>query len=197
MAERARDRGPAQADAEARSEGAGDEPVEVVDRQGRVIDVVSRRRLRDETLRHRCTYVAVLSGPVELLDRAVGPDTPLIVHRRAAWKDTYPSFWDLAFGGVCDVGEAWERAAARELAEEAGIEGASLRDLGPVAYEDADNRVVGRVYVTAWPEPPTCTDGEVVAVSRVAIGELEAWTRSVDVCPDSVAVVLPLVQGLI
>lgn len=180
---------------------AAGELVEVVDAAGRVVDVVSRSRIRRETLRHRCTYVAVLSGPVDLLDGSgsagIGPDTPVIVHQRAAWKDIYPSYWDLAFGGICDVGEAWHRAAARELAEEAGIEGATLHDLGPVRYEEADGRIVGRAYVTAWPEPPVCADGEVVAVARVALGELEAWTGSVDVCPDSAAVVLPLLQDLI
>ena len=30
----------------------------------------------------------------------------------------WPSYWDLAFGGVCGVGETFETSAVRELAEE-------------------------------------------------------------------------------
>src|SRR5690606_5285189 len=85
---------------------AASEPVEVVDRNGTVVDVVDRARMRAKRLRHRCTYVAV----VDAADRVV-------VHRRADWKDVWPGRWDIAFGGVVAVGETWDAAAARELAE--------------------------------------------------------------------------------
>ena len=111
--------------------GPGDELVEVVDEQGRVTAVVTRREIREGTLRHRATYVVV----VDSADR-------VIVHQRAPWKDVYPLYWDLAFGGVCGVGESWERSATRELAEEAGITGAELQDLGPASYEEDDGRIV-------------------------------------------------------
>jgi 8-oxo-dGTP pyrophosphatase MutT (NUDIX family) len=178
------------------SETVGEELVEVVDRAGNVLDVVTRSRMRAERLRHRCTYVAVVEGPA---DRGFGDGldlaTPLVVHRRADWKDTYPSFWDVAFGGVCGAGERWEASARRELVEEAGIEGSMLHDLGPTSYEADDNKVVGRLFITSWPSQPDCLDGEldgeVVAVDHVPIGELESWTRTVSVCPDSLAVVVP------
>ncbi len=173
----------------------GDERVEVVDLDGRVIEVVARREMRARTLRHRCTYVAVVVGPVPTPAAGRPPlttDTLLVVHQRAGWKDTYPSYWDLAFGGVCGVGEAWLPSAERELAEEAGIAGATLSDLGPVSYEQPDNRVVGRAFVTAWPDPPVCDDGEVVAVDRVPLGELAGWVGSRSVCPDSAALIAPL-----
>lgn len=180
----------------------GDELVEVVDRRGGVVEVVTRRRIRAETLRHRCTYVAVVAGPPDLLDptrpeASIDGDTLVVVHQRADWKDTCPSYWDVAFGGICGVGEEWEAAALRELAEEAGIVDASLVDLGPGDYEAEDGRVVGRVYLTAWPEEPTCADGEVVAVDRVALGDLDRWVRSVPVCPDSALIVVPRLVALI
>ncbi len=176
----------------------GDEWVEVVDTDGRVLEVTTRRRMRAERLRHRCTYVAVLVGPPELVGEGrPAPESELVVHQRADWKDTYPSYWDLAFGGVCGVGEAWERSASRELAEEAGIVGAPLVDLGPCRYEESDNRVVGRVFVTAWPEEPTNTDGEVSSFGRVRLDELEGWVAERSVCPDSAQAVAPLLLGLV
>lgn len=176
--------------------------VEVVDRAGSVLEIVPRHRMRAERLRHRCTYVAVIEGQAELLagnllDSGLDGGTRLVVHQRADWKDTYPSYWDMAFGGVCGVGESWRPSAERELAEEAGIEGAVLHDLGPTSYEGQDNRVVGRLFLTAWPTEPICVDGEVVAIDYVTIDELDSWAASVEVCPDSLASVVPALQRLV
>lgn len=157
--------------------------------------------MRRETLRHRCTYVAVLVGLPHLVGEAAGSgvdaETLLVVHQRADWKDTYPSYWDVAFGGVCGVGERWLPSAERELAEEAGITGAPLVDLGSGRYEQQDNRVVGRVFLAAWPHEPVLTDGEVVAVDRVPLGHLAQWSLTVPLCPDSAALVIPRLLGLI
>ena len=161
--------------------GPGSELVEVLDDAGAVVGVATRAEIRAGTLRHRCTYIAVIDG-----------EGRLVVHQRADWKDVYPSYWDLCFGGVCGVGESWETSAARELAEEAGITGAALQPLGPVTYEADDGRIVGRVFLARWSGAVTCPDGEVVAVDRVPMADLDRWLASRPVCPDSVAVVAPL-----
>ena len=163
---------------------ADDEQVEVVDEAGNVIDIVTRAEMRAGTLRHRCTYVAVVTSHREL-----------VVHLRADWKDVYPSYWDVCFGGVCGVGESWEISAARELAEEAGISGQTLTDLGPVRYDGPEGRVLGRVYVVRHDGPLTCPDGEVVAVDTVPLALLDAWLTDRPICPDSLQLALPLVRA--
>jgi 8-oxo-dGTP pyrophosphatase MutT (NUDIX family) len=190
----------------------GDELVEWVDEGGSLVEVVTRRRMRAENLRHRCTYVVVVVGPRDRFvdtDPAGGPHLQsadeVVVHLRADWKDTSPSHWDLAFGGVCGVGEAWEASARRELAEEAGIElggGDRLVDLGPVRFDEAPGGVrppaaiIGRLYLVAWPERPVSTDGEAVAFDRVPLDRLDDWLLSVPVCADSEAVVAPALRAL-
>ncbi|MEZ5228558.1 MAG: NUDIX domain-containing protein [Acidimicrobiales bacterium] len=161
---------------------AGAEMVEHVDRDGNVIGIVTRAAVRAGVLRHRCTYVAVIDSA----DRVV-------VHRRADWKDVYPGWWDLAFGGICNVGEDWVSAARRELAEEAGLTGEALWPLGRVAYDADDGAVVGEVYLVRSDTEPSCPDAEVVEVDRVPVADLLAWMEGRSVCLDSREVVAPLV----
>lgn len=161
------------------------ERVEVVEPDGTVTGIVTRAEMRAGVLRHRCTYTVVLTG-----------DDRVIVHQRADWKDVFPSAWDLAFGGVCDVGEDWEASAARELAEEAGITGVELLPLGDVAYEGDDAKVVGRAFWCRTDDEPTCPDGEVQAVDTVALADLGAWVDGRDLPSDTREALVPLVLGL-
>jgi isopentenyldiphosphate isomerase len=165
-----------------RARAAAAEQVEEVDVDGRVLRVVDRAEMRAGRLRHRCTYIAVLDAEGRLL-----------VHQRAPWKDVWPSRWDIAFGGVVGVGEDWTRAAARELAEEAGVvatEG-SLVELGTASYDDDAVSVLGRAYLAHHDGPFTFPDGEVVASDRIAMDDLEDWLATHETCPDSVAIVVP------
>ena len=161
-----------------RAASAAAERVEIVDVTGAVERIVERAVMRRDRLRHRCTYIVV-----------VDPDDRLAVHRRAAWKDVWPSRWDLAFGGVVGVGEDWADAAARELAEEAGIvvPASSLTELGRGDYDDADVSVLGRVYLARSNGPFTFPDGEVAEDDRVPLADLATWLIGRAICPDSVA----------
>lgn len=159
------------------------ELVEQLDPEGRVVGVVTRAEMRRRNLPHRAVYVLVVD------DRG-----RLLVHRRAAWKDVWPSRWDVAFGGVAGVGEAPVENARRELAEEAGVV-APLRRLGHGSYEDGEVRVRGDVFLVRHQGPFTFPDGEVVATDWVPVGEIERWLAAHEVTPDSVSIALPLLPA--
>jgi 8-oxo-dGTP pyrophosphatase MutT (NUDIX family) len=163
----------------------GDELVEVVDAAGLVLDVVPRATMRAENLRHRCSYILVRSG------------RRVLAHQRAGWKDVWPSYWDLAFGGVLNAGEGWTEGAARELAEEAGIVVApsALTELGPLAFESDLVRVVGRVYAVESDGPFTLSDGEVAAIEWVDLDALAEWLAGRPVCLDSLTGLVPLLSA--
>ena len=165
---------------------AADEAVEIVDPDGEPIRVITRGAMRAANLRHRATYIVV-----------VAPDGAVLAHQRAAWKDIWPSRWDVAFGGICGVGEPWRDAAGRELAEEAGVEVNPDRfvDLGPVRFESFETRVVGRVYQAEHHGPFSFPDGEVVASQWVPRHALSTFASNHSLCADSEAVVLPLLAS--
>lgn len=165
---------------------AGDELVDVVDSAGTVLRTVTRAEVRAANLWHRSVFVVVLDGR----DRVA-------VHQRAAWKDVWPSRWDLCFGGVLDAGESWVAAAARELAEEAGlvVGPEQLERLGAGRYEDDRVREQAEVYLVRSDEPLTFADGEVAAADWVPLAGLGEWLAAHDVVPDSRALVVPLLPA--
>lgn len=160
------------------------ELVEWVDDDGRVLAVVTRGRMRAHRLLHRSVFVVVRSPAGEVL-----------VHRRADWKDVWPAYWDLAFGGVVGVGESWVEAASRELAEEAGLLTAELTELGDFRYTDAQVAELARVFTATSPGPFRFADGEVTATEWVGPTQIEGWLAEHPVCPDSLHGVLPLLAA--
>jgi 8-oxo-dGTP pyrophosphatase MutT (NUDIX family) len=166
-------------------DGAADELVEVVDVDGNVEAVVRRAEMRSGRLRHRTVFIAVVDGSGRVL-----------VHRRADDKDVWPSRWDLAAGGVVGVDEPWTDAAERELAEELGVVGCPLEPLGAGTYEDDDVAIVGHVYLARTGGPFRFADGEVVEARFVTAPELDDLRAVEPFCPDSVALVLPRIVGL-
>ena len=160
--------------------GAHASLVDVVDEDDRVVRTVTRAEMRAQRLRHRATFVLVMSTRGEVL-----------VHRRAEDKDLWPGRWDLAVGGVVEHGESWDEAAARELAEEVGVSGVLLEPVGTGTYEDDDVRVVGRVYRAVSDGPFTFADGEVVFAELLTPDALRARLATASFVPDSVAIALP------
>jgi len=160
----------------------GDALVDVVDPDGEVLEVRTRREVRAGRLRHKAVYIAVVSS-----------DGRLLVHKRSDAKDVLPGAWDVVAGGLLDAGEPWDAAARRELAEELGIDAEPV-ELGRGSWEDL---VVGRVYLVRSDGPFTFADGEVVAARWVDRDGLAELLANETVCPDSVELALPFVRHLV
>ena len=165
---------------------AGDELVDVVDEFDQVVQVVPRRVMRADRLRHRAVFIAVVDGAGRLL-----------VHRRSPHKDVWPSWCDIAVGGVVGVGENYIDAAHRELAEEIGVSTATLEeiDLGESrTYEDDQVSLMARCYVVTSSGPFTFDDGEVVEAWWVHRDGLDDLLRRERFLPDSLKLLLPLID---
>jgi isopentenyldiphosphate isomerase len=160
-----------------------EELVEEVDEHGNVLRVVTRAQMRAELLRHRSTYIGVVDSGGRLL-----------IHQRAATKEVFPSYWDVCAGGVCTAGERWRESAERELAEELGVVGAPLEELGGGGWSGGGASLVGRVYLARTDGPFTFTDGEVVQARFVDLAELDTLLERAPFCPDSVELALPLLR---
>ncbi|MGW3486014.1 NUDIX hydrolase [Streptomyces sp. NPDC001054] len=90
--------------------GVPAELVERVDECDRVVGVVER----DEAVRRG--WLHRIAGSV-----CRDAEGRYLVHRRAGGVGRFPGMYDCVAGGAVAVGEGYEAAAARELAEELGI----------------------------------------------------------------------------
>lgn len=86
------------------------EPVERVDEQDRVLGVVDR----DEAIRNGWPHRIATTVCRD-------PQGRVLVHRRPEHVSRFPGHYDWLIGGAAEVGESYEEAAARELAEELGV----------------------------------------------------------------------------
>jgi isopentenyldiphosphate isomerase len=142
--------------------------------------------MRAGRLLHRCVFVAV-----------VHPDGRLLIHRRSEHKDVWPGWFDLAVGGVVAAGEAYDTAARREVAEEVGLDDAmpvGIDDGVAKLYRDDMVALLGRCYRVVHPGPFTFADGEVVEARWVDRAELAHLLATERFLPDSLALLLPLLD---
>jgi isopentenyldiphosphate isomerase len=86
---------------------------EIINERGEVIGTAPRSLCHgNPALVHRAAHVLVFDGAGRLL-----------LQLRSMDKDIQPGKWDTSVGGHLAVGESYEDAAAREMAEELGITG--------------------------------------------------------------------------
>jgi isopentenyldiphosphate isomerase len=161
----------------------GAESIIIVDRKNRIIGTVARRIMRQQRLIHRASYILVFNVKGELF-----------VQKRAATKDIYPGYWDLAAGGVVLAGESYEESARRELAEELGIKGGRLRCLFDQYYEDADNRVWGRIFACTHNGPFTLQAEEIENGFFMPLSTIVTLRQTEPITPDGVEVLRRLTQ---
>ena len=164
---------------------AGEELVDIVDYNDNVLYQCTRKEMRAKVLCHRAVFIAVINSTGELL-----------IHQRSAMKDLWPSYWDIAVGGVVAAGESYDSAALRELDEEVGVTGVPFIELGMGTYTDNMVSLVGKCFMVTYDGPLILRDGEVVATEWVSQSDLQQRLAKRDFLPDSKELLMPALQKM-
>ena len=164
---------------------AGEELVDIVDHNDNVLYQCTRKEMRAKVLCHRAVFIAVVNSAGELL-----------IHQRSALKDLWPSYWDIAVGGVVAAGESYDSAALRELDEEVGIAAVPLMALGMGTYSDNMVSLVGKCFMAIFDGPLVLRDGEVVTTEWVSQSDLQQRLAERDFLPDSKELLMPALQKM-
>ena len=155
----------------------GDELLDVVDEQDRVVGQATRREVRRRRLLHRFSSVLCRDGAGRLY-----------VHRRTDDKDVYPGMYDMAAGGVLAAGESYLDGARRELAEELGVAGPEPRFLFKHRYRGQENPSWSSLYEVTWDGPVTPQVSEIAWGAFLTLEELDARIREWPFCPDGLEI---------
>jgi 8-oxo-dGTP pyrophosphatase MutT (NUDIX family) len=142
-------------------ERSPDEQVVLVAADGRVTGSAARAVVRRDNMRHAATAVLLRDG-----------GRRIYVHRRTDAKDWAPGHWDAAAGGMLQEGEDPAESAARELAEELGVIGATLIALGTHLYEDDATRCFEHAFEATWDGPVVHQPTEVAEGGWLTLAEL-------------------------
>ena len=153
-----------------------DELLDVLDDLGRPTgEVVYKSEAHRRGLFHRCFHCWIAGQD------AAGPY--LLVQRRAAAKDTWPGYLDVTAAGHLQSGEEPVMGGLRELEEELGlrVDPGRLAPLGTRRIEQeipqGCDREFHDVFLLLDGTPPQdlrLQEGEVEAVLRVGLGDVEA-----------------------
>jgi isopentenyldiphosphate isomerase len=161
------------------------EEVDIVDADDRVVGRATREEMRRRRLLHRAAYILVFNRGGQLF-----------VHRRTATKDVYPSFYDVAVGGVVAAGESYDDAARRELAEELGVRDAALRCMLPFHFEDEANQVNGMVYSCTHDGPVELCAEEIVSGEWLDLDQVLDRAQKEPFCPDGIEALIRYLDRL-
>ncbi|MDP3815614.1 NUDIX hydrolase [Pseudomonas sp.] len=147
-----------------------------VDEQDRPLGGLLRRELRERRLIGRGSYILLFNSLGELC-----------VHRRTLSKALYPGYWDVAAGGMVLEGEGYAESAARELAEELGIQDVALVEHAHFLYDAPESRLWCTAFSAVSDAPLVLQPEEVLEARFISLDEALADTRRKPYCPDSLA----------
>lgn len=158
------------------------EMVQIVDRDNCEVEALPRHLMRSRGQIHRACYILVLNARREIF-----------VQKRTMTKDIYPGFWDVAAGGVVLAGESYEDSAVRELAEELGVGNTPLTPIFDHYFEDASNRVWGRIFCCTHEGPFILQPEEVEDGRFLPPAEILARSRNESFTPDGILILRRLI----
>jgi 8-oxo-dGTP pyrophosphatase MutT (NUDIX family) len=155
----------------------GDELMDVVDEQDRVVGQATRREVRRRRLLHRFSAVLCRDSAGRLY-----------VHRRTDDKDVYPGMYDMTAGGVLGAGETYLEAARRELAEELGVVGPEPRLVFHHRYRGQENPSWSALFEVTWDGPVRPQASEIAWGAFLTLDELADRLERWPFCPDALEV---------
>src|SRR5688572_827523 len=94
-------------------------PIAIVNEQDEIVGSATKQEAWEQGLLHRVVRIMVTNSRGEIL-----------LQHRTPTKDIFPDCWDNSSAGHVDVGEDYDVAAHREIAEELGIRDIKLEVMG-------------------------------------------------------------------
>lgn len=140
-----------------------EEYFDVVDQNDKVTSRLTRSEVHRRKLLHRAVHVFVFRC-----------DGALLIHKRSATKEEFPSVWTSSCSGHVSAGEDYDGTAVRELQEELGIDSVVQWLQKFSACSDTSNEFTV-LYQCVSDAAVTPDPDEITAVQWMSIDEIRHW----------------------
>lgn len=153
------------------------EIMDIINEQDEVIGKTSKENIRKDNILHRGVTIILLNSKGEIL-----------IHKRTANKDIYPSTWDVLCGGGVQSGETYDQAAERETREEVGIQNPRLKFLFKFRYKSETDNYWTQFYSCVYDGKLEFQKEEIEKGYFVTPDNLEKMLKEKEFCHDSVEI---------
>ena len=143
-----------------------EELFDIVDNDDCVIDQRRRSEVHRLRLLHRAVHVFLFR-----------PDGVLLIHKRSANKEEFPSVWTSSCSGHVSAGECYDDSATRELFEELGISAPLTRLTKFAACEDTSCEFTV-LYAAKSSDRLTPDAGEISEVRWLSLSDVAEWMKA-------------------
>lgn len=137
---------------------------DVVDNRDEVIGREKRSVVHKKGLLHRAVHILVWD-----------PNGRIFLQKRSMRKDEFPGLWDTSSAGHLDAGETYDQSAVRELEEELGMKGASLKALFKIEACVETGMEFVWVYETVWSGEIKLDPVEIETGDWFTADEIDQW----------------------
>lgn len=150
-----------------------EECFDVVDEDDQVTEVRSRSEVHRLKLLHRAVHVFLFRS-----------DGSMLIHKRSANKEEFPSVWTSSCSGHVSAGESYNEAAPRELLEELGIH-AAVTAVGKFSACPETSFEFTTLYHSASDDPISPDPEEITEIRWMNPAAILTWmqTRPDDFSP--------------
>lgn len=142
------------------------ELIDEVDDRDRVLRSLPRAVVKAASGGFRVVHVFVFNGRGELLLQQIRPD-----------RSPFGGYWGSSVAGHVRSGESYADAARRELHEELGITGVSMRELGIIPFDEGGRRKFIGAFRTEWDGPIWPDAGEVANIRFAPLSAVRQLTH--------------------
>ena len=142
-----------------------EELFDVVGALDEVIETLPRSEVHRRKLLHRAIHVLVFRS-----------DGAMLIHKRSATKEEFPSVWTSSCSGHVSAGETYDETAPREMFEELGI-AAAVTALRKFDACPETSHEFTMLYTASSDDPIVPDAQEMTDIRWMMPTEIEEWTR--------------------
>jgi isopentenyldiphosphate isomerase len=140
---------------------SGEMLVDSVDQNDTPVGVVRRNEVFAKRVNFRVAHDLVFNSGGKLL-----------VQQLARTRTRHPGYWGSSVAAYLFSGETYEAAARRRLAQELGIEGVPLSEVGKASMEDSGCQKFIGIFATIHDGPFNFDPEHIDAIEFLSLGEI-------------------------